>query len=71
MLQFLMTLIDWVASAAMMLLGLSYTAPEACNASIDLIPVQYVEAFETAVPSEAGCASFDTGGEKGSQVFRI
>lgn len=71
MLQFLMMLIEWVASAAMMLLGLSYSAHEACDAAIELIPVQYVEEFQTAALSEAGCASFDADDGTVTVVFRI
>lgn len=71
MLQFLMMLIEWVAGGAMMLLGLSYTAPEACDMSIDLIAVHYVENVEPAAPAEAGCASFKAGEETDARVFRI
>lgn len=71
MLQFLVMLIEWVASAAMMLAGLSYSAPEACGTPIELISIQYAEDMEALFLTEAGCASFDTGDTTETVVFRI
>lgn len=71
MLQFLVMLIEWVASAAMMLVGLSYSAPETCDTAIELIPVQYVEEIEAGLLMEAGCASYDTDVTAEPVVFRI
>jgi len=71
MIQFLATLVEWVAGFSMMFLGLSYSTPDACETAATMIPIEYVSVSQFVSPSDIACASFEVEQDAEVKVFRI
>jgi len=71
MVQFLLTLMEWLSGFAMMFLGLSYTTTDPCDVALEVFPIQYVEEVEVFAHPIRECVEFEVDDEADVEVFRI
>ncbi|WP_421790987.1 hypothetical protein [Hyphobacterium sp.] len=71
MVEFLISIFEWLGSFAMLFLGISYVEPVSCDAVPELLQIHYTreETAESTVSTD--CVGYELNSEAPVQVYRI